>query len=129
MGGVDESLEGHGPNRGGGMMDESKLWELAQSVERTAANQKHILKLLDRLERRVEEVSKHDDLQEERMARMQETVASLAESVHRVEVASTRLRHIALGFVVLLGALAVLTGLLGSDVVSKIIKAGAAGLM
>ena len=44
-------------------------------------------------------------------------------------IASHRLRHIALGFVVLLGILAVLTGLLGGDVVSKIIKAGAAGLM
>ena len=129
MGGVDESLEGYGPNRGGGMMDENKVWELAQSVERTAANQKHILKLLDRLERRVEEVSKHDDLQEERIARMQETVASLAESVHRVEVASTRLRHIALGFVVLLGALAVLTGVLGWDILPKFLKAGIATLM
>ena len=110
-------------------MDENKVWELAQSVERTAANQKHILRLLDRLERRVEEVSKHDDLQEERMARMQETVASLAESVHRVEVASTRLRRIALGFVVLLGALAVLTGVLGWDILPKFLKAGIATLM
>lgn len=106
-------------------MDENKLWELAQSVERTAANQKHILKLLDRLERRVEEVSKHDDEQEERMALMQESVASLVESVRQTEETSKRLRHIALGFLVLLGVLAVLTGILGGDVVSKIVKAGA----
>ena len=106
-------------------MDENKVWELAQSVERTAANQKHILKLLDRLERRVEEVSKHDDEQEERMALMQESVATLVESVRRTEETSKRLRHIALGFLVLLGVLAVLTGILGGDVVSKIVKAGA----
>ena len=110
-------------------MDENKVWELAQSVERTAANQKHILKLLDRLERRVEEVSKHDGLQEERMAQMQEAIATLTESVQRVNDASHRLRHIALGFLVLLGALAILTGVLGWDILPKFLKTGIATLM
>ena len=110
-------------------MDENKVWELAQSVERTAANQKHILRLLDRLERRVEEVSKHDDEQEERMALMQETMASLVESVQRVDDASHRLRYIALGFLALLGFLAVLTGVLGWDILPKFLKAGIATLM
>ena len=82
-------------------MDENKVWELAQSVERTAVNQKHILKLLDRLQTRVETIEKHDGLQEERMAQMQETIATLVESVQRVDDASHRLQHIALGFVVL----------------------------
>lgn len=56
---------------------------------------------------------------------MRETMSNLIESVQRVEVASTRLRHIALGFLLLLGVLAVLTGILRGDVVSKIVKAGA----
>ena len=77
------------------MMDENKVWELAQSVERTAANQRHILKLLEGLEERMRVVEKQDDRQEERMAQMQETMASLSESVHRVEIASTRLRYLA----------------------------------
>ena len=111
------------------MMDENKIWELAQILERTVTRQEHIAKLLDRLQTRVETIEKHDDLQEERMARMQETVASLAESVHRVEEASTRLRHIALGFLVLLGALAILTGVLGWDILPKFLKAGIATLM
>ena len=76
----------------------------------------------------MEAIQRHDDQQEERIAQMQETVASLAESIHRVEVASIRLRYIALGFM-LLRALAVLAGLPGGDVVSKLVKAGAAGLM
>ena len=39
----------------------------------------------------MEAIQRHDDQQEERIAQMQETVASLAESIHRVEVASIRL--------------------------------------
>ena len=110
-------------------MDESKLWEVAQILERTVTRQEHIAKLLDHLQARMETIEKHDDLQEERMARMQETVVSLAESVHRVEVASIRLRHVALGFLILLGALAVLTGVLGWDILPKFFKAGIATLM
>ena len=106
-------------------MDENKVWELAQSVERTVANQKHILKLLEDLEHRMRAVEKQDDRQEERIAQMQETMSSLIDSVQRVEVASQRLRWITFGLMALLGAMAVLTGLLGSDVVSKIVKAGA----
>ena len=79
-------------------MDENKVWELAQSVERTAVNQKHILKLLDRLQTRVETIEKHDGLQEERMAQMQEAIATLTESIQRVDDTSHRLRSIALEF-------------------------------
>ena len=110
-------------------MDESKLWDLAQVLERTVTRQDSIVKLLDRLQAKLETIEKHDSLQEERMAQMQETVASLAESVHRVEVASIRLRYIALGFLILLGALAVLTGVLGWDILPKFLKAGIATLM
>ncbi|WP_298777871.1 hypothetical protein [uncultured Fretibacterium sp.] len=110
-------------------MDENKVWELAQSVERTAVNQKHILKLLDRLQTRVETIEKHDGLQEERMAQMQEAIATLTESVQRVDDASHRLRSIALGFLVLLGLLAVLTGVLGWDILPKFLKTGIATLM
>lgn len=106
-------------------MDENKLWELAQSLERTATRQEHIAKLLDRLQKRVDTIEKHDDHQEERLAQMQETMASLIESVQRVEVASTRLKYITFGLMGILGALAMLTGVLGGDVVSKIVKAGA----
>lgn len=106
-------------------MDENKVWELAQSVERTAANQKHISKLLEQLEGRMRAVEKQDDRQEERIAQMQETMASLTESVHRVEIASTRLRYLAFGFMGILGILAVLTGVLGGDIIPRIIKAGA----
>ena len=106
-------------------MDENKVWELAQSVERTAANQKHISKLLEQLEGRMRVVEKQDDRQEERIAQMQETMVSLSESVHRVEIASTRLRYLAFGFMGILGILAVLTGVLGGDIIPKIIKAGA----
>lgn len=110
-------------------MDENKVWELAQSVERTAANQRHILKLLEGLEERMRVVEKQDDRQEERMAQMQETMASLVESVQRVDDASHRLRQIALGLLVLLGALAVLTGVLGWDILPKFLKTGIATLM
>ena len=110
-------------------MDESKLWELAQILERTVTRQEHIAKLLDHLQARVETIEKHDDLQEERMAQMQETVTSLAESVQKVEAASMRLRHVALGFLALLGALAVLTGVLGWDILPKVLKSGIATLM
>ena len=106
-------------------MDENKVWELAQSVERTAANQKHISKLLEQLEGRMRVVEMQDDRQEERIAQMQETMVSLSESVHRVEIASTRLRYLAFGFMGILGILAVLTGVLGGDIIPKIIKAGA----
>jgi len=106
-------------------MDENKVWELAQSVERTAANQKHISKLLEQLEGRMRAVEKQDDRQEERIAQMQETMVSLVESVRRVEVASTRLKYITFGLMGILGVLAALTGILGGDVVSKIMKAGA----
>jgi len=106
-------------------MDENKVWELAQSVERTAANQKHISKLLEQLEGRMRVVEKQDDRQEERIAQMQETMVSLSESVHRVEIASTRLRYLAFGFMGILGILAVLTGVLGGDIIPRIIKAGA----
>ena len=106
-------------------MDENKVWELAQSVERTAANQKHILRLLDQLETRMRVVEKQDDRQEERIAQMQETMSSLIESVQRVEVASTRLKYITFGLMGILGAMAALTGILGGDVVSKLVKAGA----
>ena len=107
-------------------MDETKVWELAQSVERTATNQKHILKLLEQLEGRMRAVEKQDDRQEERIAQMQEAMANLVESVQRVEVASTRLRQTAL---VLLGVLAVLTGVLGWDILPKALKAGLLTLM
>ena len=106
-------------------MDENKVWELAQSVERTAANQKHILKLLEQLEGRMRAVEKQDDRQEERIAQMQETMASLVESVQRVEVASTRLKYITFGLMAILGVLAALTGILGGDIAAKIMKAGA----
>lgn len=106
-------------------MDENKVWELAQSVERTVANQKHILKLLEDLEHRMRTVEKQDDRQEERIAQMQETMSSLVESVQRVEVASTRLKYITFGLMAILGAMAALTGILGGDVVSKLVKAGA----
>lgn len=106
-------------------MDENKVWELAQSVERTAANQRHVLKLLEQLEGRMRVVEKQDDRQEERIAQMQETMSSLVESVQRVEVASTRLKYITFGLMAILGAMAALTGILGGDVVSKIVKAGA----
>ena len=91
--------------------------------------QESIVKLLDRLQAKLESVERHDGLQEERMAQMQEAIATLTESVQRLDDASRRLRLVALGFMVLLGALAVLTGLLGGDVVSKLVKAGTAGLM
>ena len=110
-------------------MDESKLWELAQVLERTVTRQDSIVKLLDRLQTKLESIEKHDSLQEERMAQMQEAIATLTESVQRVNDASHRLRHIALGFVVLLGALAVLTGVLGWDILPKFLKAGIATLM
>lgn len=110
-------------------MDENKLWELSQILERTVTRQEHIVKMLDRLETRVADIEKNDDHQEERMARMQETVASLAESVQRVDAASMRLRHIAQGFLILLGALAVLTGVLGWDILPKVLKSGIATLM
>ena len=110
-------------------MDETKVWELAQILERTVTRQEHIAKLLDRLQTRVESIEKHDDRQEERIAQMQETVASLAESVQRVEETSTRLRYIALGFLALLGVLAVLTGVLGWDILSKFLKSGIATLI
>lgn len=110
-------------------MDENKVWELAQILERTVTRQEHIAKLLEQLEVRMRAVEKQDDRQEERIAQMQETVASLAESVQRVDVASMRLRHIALGFLVLLGVLAVLTGVLGWDILPKVLKAGIATLM
>ena len=106
-------------------MDENKVWELAQSVERTAANQRHILKLLEQLEGRMRAVEKQDDRQEERIAQMQETMSNLVESVQRVEVASTRLKYITFGLMAILGAMAALTGILGGDVVSKLVKAGA----
>ena len=98
-------------------------------MERTVTRQEHIAKLLDRLQARVEAIQQHDDRQEERIAQMQETVASLAESVQRVDTASMRLRHIALGFLALLGILAVLTGVLGWDILPKFLKAGIATLM
>ena len=110
-------------------MDENKVWELAQVLERTVTRQESIVKLLDRLQAKLESVERHDGLQEERMAQMQEAIATLTESVQRLDDASRRLRLVALGFMVLLGALAVLTGLLGGDVVSKLVKAGTAGLM
>ena len=110
-------------------MDESKLWELAQVLERTVTRQDSIVKLLDKLQAKLETIEKHDSLQEERMAQMQETIATLVESVQRVDDASHRLQRIALGFVVLLGALAVLTSVLGWDVLPKAIKAGIATLM
>ena len=126
---MDEPLEGYGPDRGGGVMDESKLWDVAQVLERTVTRQDSIVKLLDRLQTKLESIEKHDSLQEERMAQMQEAIATLTESVQRVNDASHRLRHIALGFVVLLGALAVLTGVLGWDILPKFLKAGIATLM
>ena len=46
-----------------------------------------------------------------------------------VNDASHRLRQIALGFLVLLGALAVLTGVLGWDILPKVFKAEIATLM
>ena len=110
-------------------MDENKVWELAQILERTVTRQEHIAKLLERLQARVEAIEKHDDRQEERIAQMQETMASLVESVQRVEVASTRLRQAALGFLVLMGVLAVLTGVLGWDILPKALKAGLLTLM
>ena len=72
-------------------MDESKLWELAQVLERTVTRQDSIVKLLDRLQAKLETIEKHDSLQEERMAQMQETIATLVESVQRVDDASHRL--------------------------------------
>ena len=106
-------------------MDENKIWELAQILERTVTRQEHIAKLLGQLEERVRVVEKQDDRQEERIAQMQETMVSLVESVRRVEVASTRLKYITFGLMGILGVLAALTGILGGDVVSKIMKAGA----
>lgn len=124
MAGKSSNLIGLAREEVGGL-DENRIWELAQSVERTAANQKHILRLLDQLESRVRVMEKQDDHQEERLAQMQETMASLVESVQRVEVASTRLKYITFGLMGILGVLAALTGILGGDVVSKIVKAGA----
>lgn len=106
-------------------MDENKVWELAQILERAVTRQEHIAKLLGQLEERMRVVEKQDDRQEERIAQMQETMASLIESVQRVEVASTRLKYITFGLMGILGAMAALTGILGGDVVSKIVKAGA----
>ena len=45
--------------------------------------------------------------------------------VGEVEIASTRLRYLAFGFMGILGILAVLTGGLGGDIIPRIIKAGA----
>ena len=106
-------------------MDENKVWELAQILERAVTRQEHIAKLLGQLEERVRVVEKQDDRQEERIAQMQETMVSLSESVHRVEIASTRLRYLAFGFMGILGILAVLTGVLGGDIIPRSIKAGA----
>ncbi len=91
-------------------MDENKVWELAQILERAVTRQEHIAKLLGQLEERV---------------RVVEKMVSLSESVHRVEIASTRLRYLAFGFMGILGILAVLTGVLGGDIIPRIIKAGA----
>ena len=94
-------------------------------MERAAANRRHILKLLEQLEGHMRAVEKQDDRQEERIAQMQETMSSLIESVQRMEVASTRLKYITFGLMGILGVLAALTGILGGDVVSKIMKSGA----
>jgi hypothetical protein len=110
-------------------MDENKVWELAQVLERTVTRQDSIVKLLDKLQAKLESIEKHDGLQEERMAQMQEAITTLTESVQQVNDASHRLRQIALGFLVLLGALAALTGVLGWDILPKFLKTGIATLM
>ena len=110
-------------------MDENKVWELAQVLERTVTRQDSIVKLLDKLQAKLESIEKHDGLQEERMAQMQEAIATLTESVQQVNDASHRLRQIALGFLVLLGALAALTGVLGWDILPKFLKTGIATMM
>ena len=110
-------------------MDENKLWEVAQVLERTVTRQDSIVKLLDKLQAKLESIEKHDGLQEERMAQMQEAIATLTESVQRLDDASHRLRLVALGVMGLLGALAVLTGVLGWDILPKFLKTGIATLM
>ena len=42
-------------------MDENKVWELAQILERAVTRQEHIAKLLGQLEERVRVVEKQDD--------------------------------------------------------------------
>ena len=110
-------------------MDENKIWELAQVLERTVTRQDSIVTLLDKLQAKLESIEKHDGLQEERMAQMQEAIATLTGSVQRLDDASHRLRLVALGFMGLLGALAVLTGVLGWDILPKFLKTGIATLM
>ena len=51
-------------------MDENKVWELAQVLERTVTRQDSIVKLLDKLQAKLESIEKHDGLQEERMGRV-----------------------------------------------------------
>ena len=100
-------------------MDE-KLLEVFNALGRSAAMQEAITKTQDNfqknqeaLQKQMSEMMMRDSLQEERLAQLEEVVNTLSTSVQDLGVAVARLKHVALGFVVLLAVLAALTGVLG----------------
>ena len=115
-------------------MDE-KLLEVFNALGRSAAMQEAIIKNQDNFQKNQEviqtqmsEMVIHDKMQEERLAQLEEVVNTLSTSVQDLGVAVTRLKHVALGFVILLAIFAMITGILSGETMSAIFS-GAGALL
>ena len=107
-------------------MDE-KLLEVFNALGRSAAMQEAITKTQDNfqknqeaLQKQMSEMMMRDSLQEERLAQLEEVVNTLSPSVQDLGVAVARLKHVALGFVILLVIFAMLTGILSGETIPSI---------
>ena len=103
---------------------DDKLLEVFNALGRSAAMQEAIVKNQDSfqknqevIQRQMSEMVIHDKMQEERLAQLEEVVNTLSTSVQDLGVAVARLKHVALGFVILLVIFAMLTGILSGETI------------
>lgn len=81
-----------------------------------------VLRYLRGTTKEINGIMRQNDRHEEKLAMLQELTASLAEAGEKIERSCKRLRYMLFGFFAVLIALAVLVGVLGEEVMPKILK-------
>ena len=110
-------------------LEKERIWEMANTQAKILTEMEHMNRSLTKVHSRVDEVgeridemARRDELQEERLAELQEITSSLNSSVTEAQNTARRLKYIAFGFLVLLAVTAFMVGLLGEEILPKVLK-------
>lgn len=116
--------------------ERNQLTELVANQAATMKEMEHMKDSMTRIHSRLDEmhdylkgitsnvceINKQNAMHEERLSALQETTASLGETVLQLDKSCKRLKHVSFAFLGLVIAMTVLVGLLGEEVLPKAVR-------